>query len=237
MTINIFADESCQNNHRYMVLSGVAVESTDLHRVIGDIKSVRAKHNIYGEFKWAKVSKSKRSAYIDLVDKFFHLSAVDLIHFHSVTIDTERLDHAKYNLGDSEIGFNKFIYQLLMKFGRKYRGNDINCYLHRRTTNQSLDELRAMLNNGIAKRFGVMSQPYKRVHFLGSKGCDLLQLNDVLLGAVASRTNNHHMRPDASPTKSELSEHILRCANVRNPLADTPLSNSRFTIWNMVLKK
>lgn len=235
--LDIYADESCQNRHRYMVLGGVCAATNDVPQILSAIQKVRDKHKIYGEFKWTKVSKAKLQAYIELTDVFFSLAERNLLHFHSITIDTTKLDHSKHSHGDSEIGFSKFIYQLLIKFGRLYESEKpYYCYLDKRTTNQSITEFKSILNNGIAKNWSIRDFPYKRVAYRSSKKSDMLQLNDVLLGAIASRTNCHHEKEGASKHRCALSEHIVNNAGIKNLLTDTPRSVYKFTIWNIWLK-
>lgn len=237
-TLRIFADESCQNTHQYMVLSGICVPQAELQVVNGAINGLRSAHRFHGELKWTKVSNGKLSSYKALADLFFHLSKRDLVNFHSVIINTHELNHKLYNDNDKEIGFSKFVYQLLLKFGRIYTANRyLECYLDKRTTKHSLDDLKHVLNNGVRARWRRPYGTYSRVHFLDSKQSNLLQMNDVLLGAVASRANGHHLKPDASAAKTMLSDHIMARAGIKTVLTDTPRSNHRFTTWNFQLQK
>lgn len=233
---NIYADESCQNNHRYMVLGGVIVEIDELQQIKKPLLEVRNTHKIYAEMKWEKVSKSKLPAYIDYVNCFFDQAASEVIHFHSITIDMHQIKHNKYNFGDRELGFQKFYYQLLIKFGRYYNGSSpYYCYLHQRNTKSSLDSFRDILNNGISSRWGINDQPYRRVQHICSKKIELLQLNDILLGCVAARTNGHHLKRDASPHKIKLGEHIMEKAGIDDLSQDTEKGKYRFSIWNLTL--
>lgn len=220
-----------------MVLSGIIAEYEEIHQALNEFSIIRKKHNLSKELKWTKISNNKLDAYMEIVDKFFELNQRDILHFHSIIIDTYKLDHCKYNNGNSEIGFSKFIYQLLMKFGRLYspKGN-LYTYLDKRNTRQSLDELRNILNNGIAKRHKINSSPYKRLVFRCSKKTELLQINDIILGAISSRKNKHHLAANASPAKNSLSEKVLNMAGISDHIPDTPYGKKRFTTWNMTMK-
>ena len=233
--LNVYVDESCQNAHRFMVLGGICISGEDAVEVHGALTELREQYQLFGELRWTKVSVSKYSAYQAFVDKFFDFAAEDKIHFHSLIVDTSGLDNKKYNLGNREIGFSKFIYQLLIKFGRLY-GEPLNCYLDNRTTQQELGELRDILNNGIAKSRGIHTRPYRLVQFRKSKECDPLQITDLLLGAVSSRKNGHHRRPDCNPAKKQLGEYIMTKAGIRSLGQSTPLSARRFTVWNFRLR-
>ena len=72
----------------------------------------------HGEMKWGKVSCSKMAAYTRLVDCFFDDPSFSSAQFHSIVVDTSRVNHRAYNDGSSEVGFNKEIYQLASKFAR-----------------------------------------------------------------------------------------------------------------------
>ncbi|HEY0257221.1 MAG TPA: hypothetical protein VGC39_07255, partial [Candidatus Methylacidiphilales bacterium] len=78
--------------------------------------------------------------------------------------------------------------------------------------------------------------PFRRVVFRNSKESDLLQLNDVLLGAAAWVKNGHGDRPEASIAKSELARHIMQRAGLQSLDVDTPWNRKNFTVWNFRLR-
>lgn len=236
-TLNVYADESSQDDHRYMVLSGIAVDATEVHLVEAALRSVQQKHKTTGTMKWGKVSKAKLPVYLDFCDAYFALRNQDLTHFHSMTVDTARLDNSKFNSGDRQLGFSKMVYQLLCKFGREYGRNYLlHCFLDHRTTRQSLEELRAMVNNGLRKHWGIMGDCVRRLQFVQTEDEPLLQINDILLGALASRCNGHHMKAGAAQHKCELAAHILKRAGIADPLRDTPYHQRQFTTWMFRLR-
>jgi hypothetical protein len=235
---HFFADESSQSGCRYMLLSGIVIDDTDLEATRKALKAVQEKHKTLGTMKWGKVSQSKLHVYRDYCDLFFKLSSSDTMHFHSVTIDTSELDHKSYNAGNAEIGFSKFIYQLLVKIARLYATeNVLYVWLDRRKTKQSLNELQEIVNNGLAKHWNLTNKPVRRIVFRETEDEPILQINDVLLGALAARCNGHHAIPGASPAKAELSAYILKLGGIGNPLRDTPRGVSKFTTWKFALRR
>jgi hypothetical protein len=185
--------------------------------------------------KWTKVSRSKLPAYKRVTDAFFNIPKDITLDFHSLVVDTTKQQHKVYNKGSSEIGFNKEVYQLAMKFGRIYAAL-FHVYPDRRTTNQSTEELRLMLNRGIKKHYGDKRDwPYRRLQFREPEDCIVLQLSDVFAGAIASRLNSHHLLPDASPAKTALSAHILSKARIADVTHDTTMAG-KFTIWHRQLR-
>ena len=203
--------------------------------LVAAIRAARLPALPHGEMKWTKVSAAKLDAYRAVVDVFFAMAERDVAHFHSVFIDTTRLDHGRFNQGDREIGFSKMVFQLLMKHARLYPDR-LYAYLDSRTTRQSLEDLRFMLNRSCASKLRRQEFPFRRVVFRDSKESDILQLNDILLGAVAWVKNGHGQRPDASVPKGALAAHVMTRAGLQSLDADTPPRHNRFTVWNFRLR-
>jgi hypothetical protein len=231
---DVYIDESSQTNHRYLVLGGIILATDDLHEVVDALQAARLPELPYGVMKWGYVSRCKLPAYRRVVDAFFHLQAKTTLDFHSLVVDTTRLKHRIYNQGSREIGFNKEIYQLAFKVGRLY-----DCLLHvypdRRSTNQRPEDLRLMLNRGIKKQGDTRDWPYRRLQFREPDDCQVLQLTDILIGALAYRLNGHHKAERASPPRVELSEYILTKAGIGDVMRDTS-RGGKFTIWHRRLK-
>lgn len=228
----IFIDESSQTKHRYLGLGGLIVDLSSRAPLEAALAKARLPELPKSEIKWTKVSASKLPAYKRVVDVFFD-GVVDVapLHFHSLVIDTSRINDAAHNDASRDIGFNKEVYQLCMKFGRLYNGRIFHVYPDQRSTSQLTEDLRLMLNRGIAKKGDKRDWPYRRIHFRNSSTTPLLQLTDVLLGAFLFRRNGHRYAQDASPAKSELSDHVLYRARINNMELDTPMSG-KFTVWN-----
>lgn len=223
-----YADESSQNRHRFLVLGALVIERAHIALATNAIQAARDANALTGrELKWGKVSKAKLPAYRAVIDAFFRLAAEEVLLFHSLRVDTSTFNHARFSGGDSEAGFNKLIYQLLLhsvglRYAHAYR---LEGYLDYRVTNQHPAELRAMLNKTMSRDYGYRESPFRSIVFRQSQTSQLIQLCDVLIGAIAFRLNGHHRRDDASPAKCELADHIMRSA-----LA-LPKRGARFTLW------
>jgi len=230
----IYIDESSQTQHRYLVLGGVVVAFTERTRLDELIMAARQPELPEGEAKWTKVSRSKLAAYKRIVDVLF--DNTDLVHFHSLFVDTTLLDHRSFNDGDREIGFNKEIYQLARKFSQLYENNLFHVYPDRRRTSQPPEELRLILNRGCRKDRDSRDWPFRRCQFRDSDTTLPLQLVDILIGALAFRLNGHADAPNASPAKLELSEHVLGRAKIRDVWRGTARVGL-FTVWPRQLRK
>jgi hypothetical protein len=232
--IEVYVDESSQNKHRYLVLGAVAFKLTNAQKLIDLMLAARLPELPNGEAKWTKVSKSKLPAYQRLVDVAFD-NQTDM-HFHSLFVDTREQDHKAYNEGDSEIGFNKEIYQLGNKIGQLYSTRYFHIYPDYRDTKNSPEELRLILCRGAAKRGDKRDWPVRRCQFRDSKTTLPLQLADILIGAIAFQLNGHGQAPNANPAKVELAAHIMKRAGIADVTKGTARA-AKFSIWPRKLNK
>ena len=137
-----------------------------------------------------------------------------LVQFHSLVVDTTQVDHSYFNSGNREIGFNKEIYQLAIKFSRLYGKNMFHLYPDYRKTNQSPEDLRLILNRGCRKNGDARDWPFRRCQFRDSDTTPALQLTDVITGALAYQLNGHDKARGGSPAKRELSYYVTARAGV-----------------------
>jgi hypothetical protein len=190
-----------------------------------------------GELKWNKVSNAKLHAYKLVVDRFFDFSEGDSpIHFHSLVVDTSKIRDDLYNQGSRETGFNKEIYQLLMKCAKIYPHAVFHVYPDQRDTNATTEELRTILNAGCRKNGDLRESPFRRVQFRDSKKIICLQMTDLLLGAMTFRLNEHHLRPDASKSKTHLSTYVLERAKISDVTQNSAV-RGKYTIWHRRLRE
>jgi hypothetical protein len=232
----IFLDESSQTKHRHFLIGGVILHAEQSSALEEAIARARLPELPSGEMGWTKVSRTKLPAYRRVVDLFFdNGEGFSPFEFHSLAVDTHKLRDGVFNEGSRSIGFNKEIFQLCMKFGRLYGGRLFHVYPDQRNTDQSPDELRLILNRAIRNKGDGRDWPFRRVHFRDSSSLQVMQLVDVLLGAIAFRLNGHYDRPDASPAKQELCDHILGRGRVGDVTRDTAVTG-KFTLWHRTLR-
>lgn len=230
----IYTDESNQTGNRYMVLSGVILPEANLDKVESSIAVYRNTYNMQAELKWERVANQRYEEYKAFVDYFFSLNNADAMHFKALVVDNHKIDNRKYNAGDRELGFFKFYYQLLLhSFGRNFGSYDLHVFLDNKSTSQPLDEFRDILNNGIAKRYGISGRPFKLVEFKDSKQHGILQLNDVVLGGIAHRKNGTHLISTTREAKKNLSKYIVDQAGLTDEISTT--RQPRFSIWNFLM--
>jgi len=238
----IYCDESRQTKDKFMVLGGIIINSKKLDDSKIITKEFRKNSNMKAELKWSKVSNYKLDEYKKFIDIFFNALENNVMRFHSVILDRHQIDNSKYNNGNKEVGFYKFFYQLLLHgFGKKYCNADeatrLIVYMDYRNTKYPLKNLKDYLNVGMANKFWVLNSPFRNIEPLDSKSSDVMQLNDILIGAIGYEKNGYHLKPNASEAKKALCIYIAEKAGLKVLFNTTPRTHYKFSIWNFRLRK
>ncbi|MGB1560060.1 MAG: DUF3800 domain-containing protein [Sinimarinibacterium flocculans] len=237
--LEIYADESSQNSHRFLLLGALAVRKNSSAEIADALMSVREKHALSRhEIKWGRVSTCKLEGYKAIADCLFEYVRTDAIHIHTMAVDTWTFNHNKHSSGDHEAGFNKLIYQLLLhKAGIRYGATcRLDVHLDHRKTSQQPSDLRRMLNAGAAQR-GIKTHPFRHVGFRDSKECGLIQACDLVIGSIAYRKNGHYSQPVANPAKKAMVKHLLDLIRDCQPHHPQKKEAKRFTFWNFCYRK
>jgi hypothetical protein len=240
MLYEIFCDESRPTCDRYMVLGGIIVPRFSVGAINGDFETLRDLTRVHREIKWTKISNNDEwiNKYKLFLNYFFDLNHRNRIRFHSLIVDRHKVDYKKYCDGDKELGFYKFYYQLLLhKFGCKYvkDNNRFIVYPDRKQTSYPVPELRDVLNNGLAKVTGNRSRPFVSVEPQDSHDHNLLQMTDLLIGAIGYQKNGWHLLDNASAGKIEIARYVAQKAVIQDLGRDTLYFKQKFTVWNFRL--
>lgn len=231
--LHIYCDESRQTADRYMVIGGIIAPRENETLFAEAMKLFRQGQNMHAELKWTKVSDQKLAEYKALIDLFFSFNRA--FYFKAIVVDTQEIDHRRYNKGDAELGFYKLMYQFLLhSFGSELRQGD-HCiiYLDQRTTSRyKLSTLCAVLNNGLHKKYRYLVSPVRNIQAVNSKDSDLIQVADILMGAIGYEMNGAHTRTGAKRAKVLLAEYVARKAGLLNLQQPTPRSHKQFSIWH-----
>lgn len=213
---DLFARSAERNAGQRVVLGGVWIEADARIRLKTAIKELRLKHRLYGEFKWTRVSPSREAFYTDLVDLFF---STDASRFRAVVLTANELDAVQFHGGDAELMFYKFYYLLIHKWildGKTYR-----IFLDTKT-NRVGGRLKKL--NEILESANPLSA-IEQVQALPSQEVDLLQLADVLIGAVSYRLHDRQ----TSPSKLRVVERIEQ--RIAHRIRCTGFSETKFNIF------
>lgn len=228
MKYEIYCDESGveaffdKNAHRYAVIGGIWIPAEERSSCKAKINSLKEKYGLMGEMKWKKVCPSSVNFYKDVIDYFFENTN---IRFRAICIKAEQLNHEKYNLGKGELGFYKFYFQLLqhwLVWNNIYQifvDYKVNGYPHR------VFELGKILNNATSARVS-------QIQALPSEQSVLIQLADVLTGAVAATFNQEYKKGSAK-------EDILNVfsKHLGHTIKPTFVSEIKFNVFEIKLRQ
>lgn len=215
-TINIYCDESCHlpnDGQKDMVLGALwcfEAKAAEHNQAIAELK---AKHHLspFFEIKWTKVSPGKLDFYRELINYFFDSKTMGFRAW--VIPDKSVLSHDRYDQTHDEWYYKMYFYLLrnLISTDRKYR-----IYLDIKDTRSrmKLRKLGEVLSNA---NYDFSRDIIERIQHVHSHDIGLMQLADVLIGAVS-----YHARDlSGSSAKNEI-VHLIK--------ARTGLSLTRNTL-------
>ena len=227
--IHVYADESRQNAHRFMLLGALFVPRGGAENaLLADIAAFRVRRRAWAEMKWGKVSRAMLPVYQDFVDLFFAHPAA---HFRCLVVDSHQVDLRQYHNNDPETAFYNF-YGLMLSRNMQ-RDNRYLVLTDERSNRERnrLSDLRDNINRywqeqGASENIAVNVEP------LNSKESDLLQIVDVLLGAVGYAIEEF----TTSEARLELTRHIAARLGVEE-LRTHRGRDTNFTIWVLDFEK
>ena len=225
MEYNIYCDESCHLPHDafdLMIIGGLSCpkeQAHDLNKAIFDIKQ---KHDVYkyAEIKWTKVSKSKLSMYKDLVDLFFN---EDELRFRAVVaLNKKSLNYEHFNLTHDD--WYQRIYYLTLREMVSI-GNTYNIFVDIKDTkgDEKIQTLKNVLNNAVDFFY---SETVSNIQLLRSDQVQLMQLSDLLIGAVSY--SNRGL--SANSAKIELIKYIESKTKLQLDHS-SPRSEQKFNVF------
>lgn len=228
MKFEVYCDESMSDvltssrqMNRYLLIGGLWLHSDLRGDIKNKISNLRVKHKVFGEIKWHKISPSKLSFYEDLIDLF--ISYNHDLRFRCICIDKDQINSNLIN-NDNELGFYKFYYQLLHHWITEYNEYSIFCDTKTNRDPKRLKVLKDCLNN--ANRYSEILN----VQFLPSNESAIIQLTDLLLGAVNSRINGFTLGGAKEAIVSKL-ENDLKLSKI----SSTFRSEQKFNVFKINL--
>jgi len=183
MEYNVYCDESCHlvsNESNYMLIGAVYCPKYKVKKINEYVEHLKENYNLSSniELKWNKIDKKTKKLYLDIINYFFNN---DDLKFRVIVIDKTKLDHEKYNQTENEF-YHKAYYGML-----KYiiiPGNSYNIYPDIKDTN-SYYYHQIMLDYLRIKMSDINKRTIKKVQPIRSYEAPILQLNDILIGALS----------------------------------------------------
>jgi hypothetical protein len=231
---DIYLDESSESGFPFTVIGAVIVPSADAKEISDEIQS--AKKHASAELKWSRLDNRNHAVYTRALEHFLKRRADSQAFFHSIVLENDKIDYSLHSYGSVDIGFNKFIYQILMKFAREHgKSHYFYVYPDERRTRQTGDEFRDVLNNGADRNLNV--RPFRIVEFRKSHQTPLIQLADVLTGAVAYENNGHDQKANANAAKVNFLKEMKKRLGIFSFKNATPYRERTFTVWHFDFSK
>lgn len=224
MEYNVYCDESCHlvsNDSKYMLIGAVYCPKYKVKKVNEYIEHLKENYNLSDkiELKWNKIDKKTEKLYLDIINYFFNN---DDLKFRVIVIDKTKLDHEKYNQTENEF-YHKAYYEML-----KYiiiPGNSYNIYPDIKDTN-SYYYHQVMLDYLRIKMQDTNKKTIKKVQPIRSYEAPILQINDILIGALSY----HYRNLSKNNVKLNIISEIRKL--YQNDLNETSYcSNTKFNIF------
>lgn len=180
---NIYCDESCHlenDGHNVMVLGSIKCAKEQRQRISKEIKAIKIRHKLPSDFeiKWTKVSRTKISFYLELINYFFNTPELS---FRALIVpDKTKLNHNKFNHTHDDF-YYKMYFLLLNPLLEN--SNTYNVYIDIKDTqgSQKIEKLQDVLANANYDFNREMIQKIQQVH---SHEVEHLQLADLIIGAL-----------------------------------------------------
>lgn len=165
-----------------------------------------------GEIKWDKVSRSYGERYRIIMKWFFEHLDANHIRFRAHIIDTGQAAYRQYGDGKKENSFYKVYYHVLMQSVRRLAldgdGSNVVILLDRKRAKYRLHlpVIKRGLNMRLFEQLkipGLVASIEER-NSSGPGAEPLIQIVDVLIGAIGHVRNGHRERVGASTVKAEM---------------------------------
>ena len=224
----IYCDESCPLEYESTTLLGAigcSYESKEI--IVKELRSIKNKYFINSRYetKWVKVSKSKLEYYKELINYFYNNDDIRIRIL--VAKNKENLNNDKYNNGDYQEWYYKMYYYLLDKF--------IDCNYDYYMLYDEKDKYTTYKMNKVKdiiktkKSFNDPKHFNFKIKQINSKESELMQLLDVIMGAVGYK-NRGFLKKEKGETKKEIVNYIEEVFNKSISETTSPFE-SKFNIF------
>jgi hypothetical protein len=182
---NVYCDESChlENDHqKAMVLGAVWCPLEKIREISVRLREIKKRHGLPSDFevKWTKISPAKAQFYLDCVDYFFD---DDDLHFRALIVpDKTLLRHGAFSGQDHDVWYYKMYFDMLKVILRPQACYRIYLDIKDTRGGAKIKKLHEVLCNNL---YDFSRDIIERVQLIHSREAELLQLADLLIGAVS----------------------------------------------------
>jgi hypothetical protein len=228
-TYNIYCDESChlENDRKpIMAISAIWCPIEKTKQISKEIRGIKTKHGLSKnlEIKWTKVSPAKIQFYQAIVDYFF--DQPDL-HFRTILIKKDTLDHQEHRQTHDE-WYYKMCFVLLKEIIDPVNSYRIYIDIKDTRSETKRSKLEEILKNA---KYDPSGEIIEKVQQICSRESEIMQLADLLMGAVRYFTEYNVTVKSKSKAKNDLINHIISRSRL-TLLENTWPKESKFNIFH-----
>jgi hypothetical protein len=222
--LNIYCDESTHlpnDDMPFMVIGAITCPVAAAPKAFKGLFELRRNHGLppRWEMKWTKVSPAKVEFYLDVVDYFFDSSD---LNFSTVVAPKHSLNHQAFNQTHDD-----WYYKMMFRLVRNVLPATAPAYIYldKKDTRGGfkVERLQQVIAND---RYDFDRQQILRVQIVESHHVVLLQLADLLLGAV----NYANRQLESSKAKQQVVERIRERSGISLTRTTLP-SQQKFNVF------
>lgn len=230
MKYNVYSDESCHLKNDaspVMLLGATWCPEERKRKIFDDIREIKVRHGLNSRFeiKWTKVSASKIDFYLDLL--IYFENNPDLYYRGLVATGKDCLDHAMYNDGDSDLWYYKMYFLMLDTIINPMNEYQILVDIKDTRGGKRIQKLREVLCNN---KYDFRQEVIKQIVQINSKESEILQLADLINGALAFYHRQLDKVADANEGKVLMVRELLKKYNLDKSTAKNEQKFNLF-IW------
>lgn len=238
MKFTIICDESSTEN-RHLIIGAVVIPRNNHTLLIEELRVLKQELHLRweGELKWGKVSKKYQDKYKRILQWFFEHLKSNHLRFRAHVIDTAKKEYRQYGDGAKENAFYKVFFHLLVQCIKRLaieeEGSNVLILLDDKKNHYPfrLPLLKKTLNSALRRDLklkNIVANVEPR-HSSGGKVEGLIQIVDVLIGAIGYVRNASCKEPGASAAKIEMVKFIEELLGAK--LEYDTYAGSPFNIW------
>lgn len=214
MKYNVYCDESCHlryDDSPVMILGAVSCPSEYKRKIFEDIRAIKVKHGLDSRFeiKWTKVSASKVDFYMEVLNYFWENSY--LSYRGLVASGKDELNHERYNNGDSDLWYYKMYFLMLDPIINPLNEYQILVDIKDTKGGKRVNKLREVLCNN---KYDFKREVIKQIGQINSRESEILQLADLINGAMGFHHRKLVERPGANEGKVMLVKELRKKCNL-----------------------
>jgi len=186
--MNIYCDESCHlegDGEPVMVLGAIFCPLASVHSISEELRSIKITHGFSKtyEIKWTKVSQGKVGFYEELVKYFFWKKDIG---FRALVADKTQLNHLAHNQTHDDWYYKMYFDMLKQIINKDYR---YRIYIDIKDSKGGQKALK--LHNVLCcSHYDFQKEVFERLQIVRSDEIEMLQLADLLIGAVSYANRN-----------------------------------------------